>query len=73
MALPLRVAGVPRQEIGARVGELLDLVGLSSKADAYPAMLSSVLVNMFRSIPFIILLVAMLPVTRMIVGTTMGT
>jgi D-methionine transport system permease protein len=33
----------------------------------------SVLVNMFRSIPFIILLVAMLPVTRMIVGTTMGT
>ncbi|XYI36402.1 ABC-type transporter, ATPase component: PAAT family [Cupriavidus oxalaticus] len=40
VALPLRVAGVPRQEIGARVGELLDLVGLSSKADAYPAMLS---------------------------------
>lgn len=33
----------------------------------------SVLVNMFRAIPFIILLVAMLPVTRMIVGTTMGT
>lgn len=33
----------------------------------------SMLVNMFRSIPFIILLVAMLPVTRMIVGTTMGT
>ncbi len=33
----------------------------------------SVLVNMFRSIPFIILLVAMLPVTRLIVGTTMGT
>ncbi|ABF10725.1 DL-methionine transporter subunit (plasmid) [Cupriavidus metallidurans CH34] len=32
----------------------------------------SVLVNMFRSVPFIILLVAMLPVTRMIVGTTMG-
>jgi D-methionine transport system permease protein len=33
----------------------------------------SVTVNMFRSVPFIILLVAMLPVTRMIVGTTMGT
>ncbi|MBU9577404.1 ABC transporter permease [Ralstonia mannitolilytica] len=33
----------------------------------------SVLVNTFRSIPFIILLVAMLPVTRLIVGTTMGT
>lgn len=33
----------------------------------------SAVVNTFRSIPFIILLVAMLPVTRMIVGTTMGT
>lgn len=33
----------------------------------------SVLVNTFRSIPFIILLVAMLPITRLIVGTTMGT
>ncbi|AOY91723.1 ABC transporter permease [Cupriavidus sp. USMAA2-4] len=33
----------------------------------------SVLVNVFRSIPFIILLVAMLPLTRLIVGTTMGT
>ena len=31
------------------------------------------LVNVFRSIPFIILLVAMLPLTRLIVGTTMGT
>jgi D-methionine transport system permease protein len=33
----------------------------------------SILVNIFRAIPFIILLVAMLPVTRAIVGTTLGT
>ncbi|WP_456281903.1 methionine ABC transporter ATP-binding protein [Cupriavidus sp. JZ107] len=40
VALPLRVAGVPRHDIAARVMELLDLVGLSDKARAYPAMLS---------------------------------
>ena len=33
----------------------------------------SVTVNTFRAIPFIILLVALLPVTRAIVGTTLGT
>jgi D-methionine transport system permease protein len=33
----------------------------------------SVGVNMLRAIPFIILLVALLPVTRAIVGTTLGT
>ncbi|MFT4192985.1 MAG: methionine ABC transporter permease, partial [Comamonas sp.] len=33
----------------------------------------SVLVNIFRALPFIILLVALLPVTRWIVGTTLGT
>ncbi|AKI61483.1 methionine ABC transporter permease [Pandoraea apista] len=33
----------------------------------------SVVVNLFRAVPFIILLVALLPVTRWIVGTTMGT
>lgn len=31
-----------------------------------------ILVNIFRSIPFIILMVAMLPVARVVVGTTMG-
>lgn len=35
--------------------------------------LLSVVVNIFRAIPFIILLVALLPVTRSIVGTTLGT
>jgi D-methionine transport system permease protein len=33
----------------------------------------SITVNIFRAIPFIILLVALLPVTRSIVGTTLGT
>ncbi|WP_439671861.1 ABC-type transporter, ATPase component: PAAT family [Cupriavidus necator] len=40
VALPLRVAGVPRHEIAVRVMEVLDLVGLTDKARAYPVMLS---------------------------------
>ncbi|MFT3688240.1 methionine ABC transporter ATP-binding protein [Paenirhodobacter sp.] len=40
VALPLRVAGVPRTEIRDRVAEVLDLVGLSGKGDAYPSRLS---------------------------------
>lgn len=40
VALPLRVAGVPKPEIAPRVNELLSLVGLTGKAGAYPAMLS---------------------------------
>lgn len=31
------------------------------------------IINIFRSIPFIILLVAMIPITRLIVGTSIGT
>ncbi|KQM68757.1 methionine ABC transporter ATP-binding protein [Xylophilus sp. Leaf220] len=40
IGLPLRVAGVRPAYIRARVDELLDLVGLADKADAYPAQLS---------------------------------
>ncbi|VVD70221.1 DL-methionine transporter subunit [Pandoraea horticolens] len=40
VALPLRVAGVPKAQIASRVNELLSLVGLAGKAEAYPAMLS---------------------------------
>ncbi|WP_059412230.1 methionine ABC transporter ATP-binding protein [Cupriavidus basilensis] len=40
VALPLRVAGVPRAQIAPRVTELLELVGLAGKAQVYPAMLS---------------------------------
>ncbi len=40
VAFPLEVAGVPREEIRKRVAEILDLVGLTEKARAYPAQLS---------------------------------
>jgi len=40
IAYPLEVAGWPSHKIKARVAELLDLVGLSDKASAYPAQLS---------------------------------
>ena len=40
IALPLRVAGARPAQIHQRVLQLLDLVGLSDKADAYPAQLS---------------------------------
>nr|WP_314074652.1 ATP-binding cassette domain-containing protein [uncultured Roseococcus sp.] len=40
VALPLRVAGLPRRVIEERVRNLLDLVGLADKRDAYPAQLS---------------------------------
>ena len=40
VALPLKVAGWPRAEIETRVEEMLDLVGLSEKRDAYPSRLS---------------------------------
>jgi D-methionine transport system ATP-binding protein len=38
--LPLRVAGVPRQERRKKVDSLLELVGLQDKHDVYPAHLS---------------------------------
>ncbi|MDA0567356.1 ATP-binding cassette domain-containing protein [Streptomonospora sp. S1-112] len=40
VAFPLEVAGTDRAERRRRVGELLELVGLSDKARAYPAQLS---------------------------------
>ena len=40
VAFPLEAAGVGRKEIRARAAELLELVGLSGKADSYPAQLS---------------------------------
>ncbi|MBB4008256.1 methionine ABC transporter ATP-binding protein [Allorhizobium taibaishanense] len=40
VALPLKIEGVPKAERLARARELLDLVGLSDKAKAYPAQLS---------------------------------
>ena len=40
VALPLQIVGVPAQHRHARVASLLDLVGLTEKAEAYPAKLS---------------------------------
>ncbi|MBY4839802.1 methionine ABC transporter ATP-binding protein [Pantoea sp. DY-5] len=40
IALPLHYLGVVDRDIAARVGELLDSVGLSQKAKAYPGQLS---------------------------------
>ncbi|WP_407523917.1 methionine ABC transporter ATP-binding protein [Methylobacterium oryzisoli] len=40
VALPLELAGYDKAAIRARVGELLDLVGLSDRRDRYPAELS---------------------------------
>ena len=40
VALPLELAGLPRAQRRDRVGELLDLVGLADRADAYPGQLS---------------------------------
>lgn len=40
IAYPLKMAGTPAREINARVGEMLSLVGLSDKKDAYPGELS---------------------------------
>ncbi|MBL6459202.1 methionine ABC transporter ATP-binding protein [Belnapia sp. T6] len=40
IAFPLEVAGVPRAEREARISELLPLVGLETKREAYPAQLS---------------------------------
>ena len=40
VAVPLEIAGVPRRERARRVAELLDLVGLSDKSQAFPSQLS---------------------------------
>jgi D-methionine transport system ATP-binding protein len=40
IALPLRIAGVPKAAIESKVSALLELVGLSAKRNAYPASLS---------------------------------
>lgn len=40
IAFPLEIAGWSKKEIDQRVAELIDLVGLSERADAYPSELS---------------------------------
>ena len=40
ICFPMEISGVPRKKAEERARELLELVGLPDKADAYPAMLS---------------------------------
>lgn len=40
VAFPLEIAGYPKKQIKEKVGHLLELVGLSDRAGAYPAQLS---------------------------------
>ena len=40
IAVPLEIAGLPREERQKRITELLELVGLSDKAQAFPSQLS---------------------------------
>lgn len=40
ICFPMELAGVPKDKATARARELLELVGLPDKADAYPAQLS---------------------------------
>ncbi|NLG87304.1 MAG: ATP-binding cassette domain-containing protein [Firmicutes bacterium] len=40
IAFPLEIAGTPKKEIQQRVNELLDMVGLTDKAQSYPHQLS---------------------------------
>ena len=59
--------------IGIPLGVLLymtDKDGLTPNIPIYNAL--SLIVNIFRSIPFLILLILILPVTRVLVGTTIG-
>ena len=53
------------------------ILTVTAKSNLYPKprlnRALSVTVNVFRAVPFIIMLVALLPVTRLLVGTTLGT
>ena len=40
VAFPLEIAGLSKKSIASKVDNLLDLVGLSDKADSYPSQLS---------------------------------
>jgi D-methionine transport system ATP-binding protein len=40
IAFPLKYRGIPRADIEKRTGELLEMVGLTGKADTYPSQLS---------------------------------
>ena len=68
------IAGIISLFFGLIIGVLLAVTGegkiLESKGINY---ILDKFINIFRSIPFIILLTALIPFTRFIVGTSIGT
>lgn len=60
--------------VGIPLGVLLFITARNGICRCIPVnLILGIIVNIFRSIPFIILLIAILPVTRLIAGTTIGT
>ena len=69
----LGVALVFTALLGMPLGVLMFLTGkqqLNAKPGVYRVL--SMLVNMFRSLPFIILLIALIPLTAFLMGTSLG-
>ena len=59
--------------IGLPIGLILSVTGKNgSRPIAWLNRILGIIVNIFRSIPFIILMVAMLPVAKFIVGSSLG-
>lgn len=59
--------------IGLPIGLILSVTGKNGiRPIAWLNRILSIIVNVFRSIPFIILMVAMLPVAKFIVGSSLG-
>lgn len=59
--------------IGLPIGLILSVTGKNGiRPIAWLNRILSIIVNIFRSIPFIILMVAMLPVAKFIVGSSLG-
>lgn len=59
--------------IGLPIGLILSVTGKNGiRPIAWLNMILGIIVNIFRSIPFIILMVAMLPVAKFIVGSSLG-
>jgi len=73
-AVMVGVSGLLSLLLGLPLGLLL-VITEPSGISALPGVnrVLAALINAFRSIPFIILLVALIPLTRLIVGTTIGT
>ena len=68
------ISGIATVVIGGAVGIILHLTrpgGLAPMRTLY-AILSSIIVNITRSIPYAILMVALIPFTQWLVGTSIG-